>query len=360
MVNMEARTVARAFYGTWIARYGAPELISTDQGKQFEDAMFAELLKFLGVARVRTAGYHPQSNGLIERFHRDLKAALMCFCDSPSWVRFLPSVMLGMRTRIRLDVDASPAEFVFGTVLRIPGEFCVPGDLEPNGESFLLEYREHMKSIKPVPVSRKYNFRPFVFKELNSCSHVMMKAKPIKPSLNPPYLGPFKVLKRFNDRNYEIEINGTPKVVSTERLKPAHYISPETVETFLGTDRPTDTATQPAIAGPSTVCHPVTFRAALSDPIAQMEAPTLASAPTASSETPPSNARPFGHISNDSRIAKQPNEADAHTDDSAALQARARSTGEKTYTRKRVHFEHNYARPPPQLLSRNIDPSGKN
>ena len=107
-----ASTVARAFFEHWIARYGTPLIITTDQGAQFESKLFTELLTVLGISRSRTTAYHPASNGLVERLHRDIKTALMCQGVSENWARVLPAIMPGLRTRVRRDTCKS-VEFSF-------------------------------------------------------------------------------------------------------------------------------------------------------------------------------------------------------------------------------------------------------
>ena len=74
--NITAPTVAQAFVSGWIARFGTPSTITTDRGAQFESDLFAQLMRLLGSHRVRTTAYHPAANGLVERFHRQLKAGL--------------------------------------------------------------------------------------------------------------------------------------------------------------------------------------------------------------------------------------------------------------------------------------------
>ena len=76
--DMRALTVAKALYKNWICTFGTPLTFSSDQGKQFESSVFIELGKLIGAKRVRTTPYHPKSDGMIERFHRTLKAGLMC------------------------------------------------------------------------------------------------------------------------------------------------------------------------------------------------------------------------------------------------------------------------------------------
>ena len=227
--NIEALTVCRAFVDQWISRYGTPETLTTDQGSQFESQLFRALLRLIGCHRVRTTAYHPAANGMIERWHRTLKAAIMCHSDR-EWSRTLSTVLLGLRSNV-LDIGSSPAEFVFGATLRIPGEFVLPDDFVPNPHMFLEEFREHMRKIKPVPIGHKYKRKPFLFKDLASCTHVFLRNY-AKKSLERPYSGPHKVLNRTSERVYEIDVNGTSRQVSIENIKPA-FFAREDVESIV-------------------------------------------------------------------------------------------------------------------------------
>lgn len=223
--EISAATVARVFHDSWISRFGTPKTLTTDQGGQFESRLFSALLSLIGTDRIRTTPYHPASNGIIERFHRVLKAAIMCQADS-NWVRTLPTVLLGIRTYVREDTNASPAEFLLGTTLRVPGEFFLPEDFTPDPNFFLLDFREHMRQIRPVPVAHKHKKRPFYFKDLYNCSHVFLRQM-AKKSLEQPYSGPHKVIERPSEQVFKINVNGTPKSISVELLKPAHFIPNE-------------------------------------------------------------------------------------------------------------------------------------
>ncbi|XP_034936590.1 uncharacterized protein [Chelonus insularis] len=134
--DVTAQTVADAFFNNWVCLFGTPLTITPDQGSQFESALFNALLNTVSAKRIRTTPYHPASNGLVERWHRTLKIALMCHPNIP-WVDVLPSVLLGLRTVYKEDLKASPAELLFGTTLRIPGEFFVHEDLSGNPEKFV-------------------------------------------------------------------------------------------------------------------------------------------------------------------------------------------------------------------------------
>ena len=56
--------------------YGTPRSILTDQGKNFESAEFLEFCNLFRIHKLRTTSYHPQSNGLCERFNQTLKSCL--------------------------------------------------------------------------------------------------------------------------------------------------------------------------------------------------------------------------------------------------------------------------------------------
>jgi transposase InsO family protein len=124
--------VARALVTGWIFRFGCPQTVTTDQGRQFESQLFRSLAKLCGIQRFWTTAHYPAANGLVERFHRSLKAAIMCHAGQ-HWTEALPLVLLGIRTAFKTDLQASVAELIYGEPLRIPGElltsmFPVPFD----------------------------------------------------------------------------------------------------------------------------------------------------------------------------------------------------------------------------------------
>jgi hypothetical protein len=111
ITDITADTVARALLTSWISRFGCPQTITMDQGWQFKSQLFKSLAKMCGIQPSQTAAHHPATNRLVERFHRTLKAAIMCHADQ-HWTEALPLVLLGIRTAFKEDLQASVAEMV--------------------------------------------------------------------------------------------------------------------------------------------------------------------------------------------------------------------------------------------------------
>ena len=78
-------TCAQALVSNWIACFRVPIDISSDRGPQFTSQLWTSICQLLGTQVHHTTAYHPQSNGLVERFHRHLKSALRARLTTHNW-----------------------------------------------------------------------------------------------------------------------------------------------------------------------------------------------------------------------------------------------------------------------------------
>jgi len=221
--NISAHAVARLIVTNWIARFGVPDVITTDQGRQFESDLFRSLVTTFGIQHIRTSPYHPQSNGMVERFHRTLKSALTAH-ETPQWSVKLPVVLLALRSTVKAGADHTPAELVYGTTLRLPGEYFHHAPPEPQPPELVTALRQSMSQLRFAPGTNHDTRRTtFVPDDLNRTSHVFIRIDAVKPPLQPRYEGPFAVLER-REKTFKVQRGQSTTWISIDRLKPAFVI----------------------------------------------------------------------------------------------------------------------------------------
>ena len=140
MPNQLASTVADTFIRGWVQHHGIPHTITTDRGANFESSLFNDLLKRLCSNHIHSTPYHPQHNGMVERWHRHLKDALRAAADDFSWVDRLPLIMLSLHVAQYDDGQPSPAEVVCGSSLTLPADLDVAHATWHIFSSFIFSY----------------------------------------------------------------------------------------------------------------------------------------------------------------------------------------------------------------------------
>lgn len=114
------------------ARFGNPEYLTTDNGTQFDSALFKEFTESRGIKHYKTAPYHPQSNGQAERFVKTFKKALQKFkSEEMSGMKFMESLQQFLQTyrstpHRYTPGSKSPAEILLGTRIRTTLDLMKP------------------------------------------------------------------------------------------------------------------------------------------------------------------------------------------------------------------------------------------
>ena len=132
--DTEALTIAKVFVNEFVCRFGVPDSLHTDQGRNFEAKVLKEVCQLLGVKKTRTTPYHPQSDGLVERFNRTLLDMLSMAVrdDEHDWDLLLPTLLFAYRTSCHATTGATPFELMLGRDARLPEDvlFSIPARAE--------------------------------------------------------------------------------------------------------------------------------------------------------------------------------------------------------------------------------------
>ncbi|GFW65940.1 retrovirus-related Pol polyprotein from transposon 412 [Trichonephila clavipes] len=116
-----AQTIANAFFNNYIARYGAPISLISDNGPQFISDVFEHLSHRLDIKHMKTVTYRPQSN-LTERVNRNLVQMIASFVEEnhENWDQFLHEFAFALRTAVNETTNKTPAELFLGRKIITP------------------------------------------------------------------------------------------------------------------------------------------------------------------------------------------------------------------------------------------------
>ena len=123
--RMDAATIASVFVSEFVSRFGAPESLHTDQGKNFDSRLFKDVCQLLGIKKTGTTAYHPSGDGLVERFNQSLERLLSHYVaeNQRDWDVQLPAMLLAYRATPQSSTGYTPAYLLFGR------EVCLPQDV---------------------------------------------------------------------------------------------------------------------------------------------------------------------------------------------------------------------------------------
>ena len=146
--DQKATTLAKLLVEEVVPVIGVPEALLSDRGTNLLSHLMRDVCELLGVAKLNTTAYHPQCNGLIERFNRTLKMMLRKHVDKfgPQWDRFLPGVLWAYRNTPHDSTGEKPSFLLFGVDCRSPTEAAlVPTQISSTpGVQDISDYREEL------------------------------------------------------------------------------------------------------------------------------------------------------------------------------------------------------------------------
>ena len=144
MTSTTADAVSTAFVKHWVFRLGPPVCIHSDNGPQFECALFAKMCQIFGMKKSRSTPYHPEGNGALERFHRTLKERWLT--SSRNWVDSLPAAMFAYRTVPHSQTAMTPFQLTYGFTPQIPQDW--PASFSDNKTGYVEQLRAYWSLVR--------------------------------------------------------------------------------------------------------------------------------------------------------------------------------------------------------------------
>ena len=137
----------------FFSRYGLPRELQSDRGTNFTSRCFESKLQELGIKHILSTPYHPESQGVLERFHSTLKSALTkyTFYNPSRWDEDVPFVLFAIRSAPSESLGFSPYEMVYGHNVRGPLDILKDQwdgqSAKVNVLDHIVKFKERLKNI---------------------------------------------------------------------------------------------------------------------------------------------------------------------------------------------------------------------
>eukprot|EP01132_Coremiostelium_polycephalum_P010890 gene10890-13341_t len=234
-----AVTVGAIYIREIICRFGAPRKLLSDCGANFLSKVIQAINEVFKVIKVNTTPYHPQTDGLVERFNRTLVQMLKAYviANAYSWDEYIPMVLFAYRTSVQSSTGFSPYYLTYGREPKIPldvllprickVDFKVPSDWKESIEKNLrVAFKIARENMKNAQESQAIHYN----KKKVNCNYVVDQQVLIRNFMNlsgvnkfnPKWRGPYKIIKNLGNNSYELDLpkEFTNRIVNVQNMKP--------------------------------------------------------------------------------------------------------------------------------------------
>lgn len=207
--NHEAETIARKLVENFICTFGVPQIIVTDQGRDFTSDLLKNISKLFKIKQIKCSAYHPQSNGALERSHLTLADYLKHYInDSQSdWDDWIEFAMFSYNTSVHTSTKFTPFELIFANKPNLPNSITKNPEFKYTYNDYLDEitlklnkshqlarnHLLHSKEINKQHYDKHINPINFNIGDLVYILNEQTKQGKSK-KLSPRYNGPYKII----------------------------------------------------------------------------------------------------------------------------------------------------------------------
>lgn len=232
MQDTTALSTARALVHHVLLKYGISEEIVSDNGTNFISETLKEVNKLFKIKRTFSTPYRPQSNGQVERMHRNLGNFLRAYIQKEQnrWCEYLDYAFFAYNNSYNIATGFSPFELLYARPSKLPTEIVRRDVPVYNYENYAKELRFRLKTyhdlareniIKAKEENKKYydRGRKNTFLELKVNDLVLMLRATKKYKYENPYEGPYRVETILAPGVVKIRKGNKSVKINTERLK---------------------------------------------------------------------------------------------------------------------------------------------
>ena len=233
--DQSALTVADKFVSEFVARFGVPERIHSDQGGDFMSHLFKQMCSLLEISPTRCSPYHPASNGLTERMNSTIQKMLSAFVNEyrNNWDDILPYVLFAYRASVQESTGCTPNMLMLGREVTAPIDIMFGRELPPaTDKPCYVKYVEWLRQTLDnafqfartkmnLSIQRQDKYlktKETLIQEGTLVWYYYLPAA--KKKLARCWLGPYRVIKKLSEVTYVIEKDNKSKVVHVNNLKP--------------------------------------------------------------------------------------------------------------------------------------------
>ena len=210
-------------------RHGIPETLLSDQGTNYQASVMNELCELFDIHKVRTTPYHPQCDGITERFNRTIQTMLASYVNKnqTNWDTLLPALAFAYNTSTHSSTKCTPFELVYGRKPKVPLDLVFP-DVKLNlylpPEGYVSQVQTELNNAfeqatnnrdirmerNKLQYDRKVRVATFALTD-----QVWVLAttvgKGLSAKLSRKWVGPYRILSRVNEVTYELQTVKLPR-----------------------------------------------------------------------------------------------------------------------------------------------------
>ncbi|XP_033758666.1 uncharacterized protein LOC117340982 [Pecten maximus] len=237
--HIETEDIAEALVDVF-SRVGVPREILSDRGSQFTSGVMKELSRLLSMRQMTTTPYHPASNGLVEKFNGTLKQMMkrMCVEQPRNWDKYINPVLFAYREVPQESLGFAPFELIYGHSVRGPlkilRELWTKDIQDPDVKStyqYVVDLRDRLEktcelaheNLKVAKFKQARNYNKHARDRRMQAGDQVLVLRPIKHNkLQLQWMGPYKIVSRVGDVDYQIDMSGKLKTFHANMLKQYH------------------------------------------------------------------------------------------------------------------------------------------